>query len=147
MRIAPGVGVTSIGGARAGRAGYRQPMPPTQRDRRRLWYVMVVVGAALAGPACGGAAKPAAAPIVIKPMPTEESATVTTVRAVIESEPARASVFIDGVLAGQTPLEIELPAGARRVVKVALDGYVDKETTVTPEAGRLLVLQVTLSPR
>lgn len=122
-------------------------MARTHRRNRNRWYVVVVVGAAIAGAACGGKATPPAAPIAIKPMPSETAPTAATVRAVIESEPAQASVFIDGALVGQTPLEVALPAGAPREIKVALDGYVDRVSTVTPEAGRLLVLQVTLAAR
>jgi hypothetical protein len=66
----------------------------------------------------------------------------------IESEPAGASVYVDGRLAGETPLGIEtLPAGVHRVRLVRL-GYLENSRLVTVKAGNRATLRARLtSPR
>jgi len=66
----------------------------------------------------------------------------------IESEPAGASVYIDGRLAGETPLTIEtLRPGVHRVRLVRL-GYLENSRLVTVKAGSRATLRTHLtSPR
>jgi PEGA domain-containing protein len=66
----------------------------------------------------------------------------------IESEPAGASVYVDGRLAGETPLAIEtLAAGVHRVRLVRL-GYLENSRLVTVKAGSRATLRTRLtSPR
>jgi len=66
----------------------------------------------------------------------------------IESEPAGASVYIDGRLAGETPLTVEtLPLGVHRVRLVRL-GYLENSRLVTVKAGSRATLRTKLtSPR
>ena len=66
----------------------------------------------------------------------------------IESEPAGASVYVDGRLAGETPLTIEtLAAGVHRVRLVRL-GYLENSRLVTVKAGSRATLRTRLtSPR
>jgi PEGA domain-containing protein len=66
----------------------------------------------------------------------------------IESEPAGASVYIDGRLAGETPLTVEtLRPGVHRVRLVRL-GYLENSRLVTVKAGSRATLRTHLtSPR
>ncbi len=66
----------------------------------------------------------------------------------IESEPAGASVYIDGRLAGETPLTVEtLRPGEHRVRLVRL-GYLENSRLVTVKAGSRATLRTRLtSPR
>jgi PEGA domain len=66
----------------------------------------------------------------------------------IESEPAGASVYIDGRLAGETPLTVEtLRPGVHRVRLVRL-GYLENSRLVTVKAGSRATLRTRLtSPR
>jgi PEGA domain-containing protein len=59
----------------------------------------------------------------------------------IESEPAGASVYLDGRLAGETPLTIEtLAAGVHRVRLVRLR-YLENSRLVTVKAGSRATLR------
>jgi PEGA domain-containing protein len=63
----------------------------------------------------------------------------------IESEPAGASVYIDGRLAGETPLAIEtVAAGVHRVRLVRL-GYLENSRLVTVKAGNRATLRTRLT--
>jgi hypothetical protein len=63
----------------------------------------------------------------------------------LTSDPAGATVTIDGVEVGQTPIEkLELPAGVHDVV-LKLDGYKDEELSVSIQAGKTLEVPVTMS--
>jgi hypothetical protein len=63
----------------------------------------------------------------------------------VESEPAGASVYIDGRLAGQTPLTLQaIAAGAHRVRVVRL-GYLENSRLVTVRAGTRGTLRMRLT--
>ena len=64
----------------------------------------------------------------------------------IESDPAGSTVFIDGKLAGETPLQVpELRAGSH-VVRIVRDGHRRWTASVPVPADTLTRIKVTLEP-
>lgn len=135
-------------------------MHRSRRANEIIWKTVVAAGAMLGTPACGGKGKGPTTPdqgaIEMKPMPTEVEAPVAGTVAdpataeamvVIETEPAGATITIDGKEVGVSPLTLTLPVGAPVEVQATLDGYLDKSTTVTPDPGRQTIVQYTLAAK
>jgi len=64
----------------------------------------------------------------------------------IVSTPAGAEVYVDGEYQGITPLNITVSPGAHSV-QLTRPGYEDYSTTVTVEAGKTVILTVSLTPK
>ena len=64
----------------------------------------------------------------------------------VVTEPAGATVYVDGKVHGPTPLVIDgLPSGDHRV-KLIKDGYLENSRVLSLEADRAASLEVTLTP-
>ena len=64
----------------------------------------------------------------------------------VVTEPAGATVYVDGKVRGPTPLVVEgLPSGDHRV-KLIKDGYLENSRVLSLEADRAASLEVTLTP-
>jgi formylglycine-generating enzyme required for sulfatase activity len=68
-------------------------------------------------------------------------------RLVIRSEPAGATVTVNDVYQGQTPLDLYLEPGSGLVVEVTKVGHETRAQTVTVEPGTTRTLEITLAPR
>jgi len=63
----------------------------------------------------------------------------------VTSEPAGAAVTVGGRFRGETPLELEVPAGAAQAVRATRAGHEPAEATVTLERGESRPLHLTLA--
>lgn len=69
-----------------------------------------------------------------EPLPVAQAPSATAITIAVESEPAGASVTIDGKSVGNTPLSQALEPGEHRI-GLSKDGFVPHESTVTVGAG------------
>jgi hypothetical protein len=116
--------------AAAARAG-RLPADPQLRE-------------ALAGRAPHDERRPGADEAAAGPASIPASRPASSCRLEVRSEPAAAQVLLDRTPAGRTPLTLEVPAGAHRVV-VTKDGFAPWRRDL--EVARDLALEVALAPR
>lgn len=83
---------------------------------------------------------PATAP---RPAPAQPSApAVTTLN--LNSDPAGATIFIDGNPMGKTPTSLKGVDPGEHVLRLSKDGYVDAETTITLSTGETRNIKMTL---
>jgi hypothetical protein len=92
-------------------------------------------------PSPAATAEPAAPP----PSAAAPAAPPTTVAMQITSEPAGASVSVDGKAVGATPVSVDVPAQTAVEVSVHSPGFEAKTEKVTPSAG-MQPLHVALAP-
>src|SRR5262249_8080000 len=65
----------------------------------------------------------------------------------VESLPARAAVFVDGVERGPTPAELDVPAGAGALkVVVRARGYRAAARSVVPDKDQVVKVQLVAAP-
>jgi PKD domain-containing protein/PEGA domain-containing protein len=74
------------------------------------------------------------------------SAAAQTATVAVTSYPSGAEVYVDGRLAGVTPLALNRPAPGRHLIRLALSGYLDNARTLEFTAQQPTSLHVTLTP-
>jgi hypothetical protein len=65
----------------------------------------------------------------------------------VESDPSGASVYVDGVLVGHTPLALALLARGDHRIRLASVGYLDNSRIVTVNSGKTVTLRTWLTAR
>lgn len=134
--------------------------PPPARSGRRVLTaaatIAVVFGLVIgawafirspsASPADARASAPAgSASAITTSSPVVTTATVVSVT--VTSTPAKAQVFADGELRGETPVQVSLPRGARPVsIEVRLPGFAIHTEEVVPDVDQRLALTLTPAP-
>jgi serine/threonine-protein kinase len=120
--------------------------PATPRRRRRALIaagagvgaagIAVVVAFAISGGGEGGEPEPraaAAATVDAAAAPPIDAARATSALAIV-TEPGGATIFVNGVAKGASPINLQLPVGDRVDVRAELDGYSPTGQAVTVEA-------------
>src|SRR5262245_25230539 len=77
---------------------------------------------------------------------TGDAAGAATASLDVVSEPAGANVYVDGKLAGQTPLQVSALEPGDHRVRVSKDGYLENARIVTVNAADTKVVNVKLTP-
>ena len=77
---------------------------------------------------------------------TGEAAGAATASLDVISEPAGANVYVDGKLAGQTPLQVSALEPGDHRVRVSKDGYLENARIVSVSAADTKVVNVKLTP-
>ena len=134
----------------AGRASAQAP--PALRSVRRWWWGLVLAGVGLAllaalgvrGSRGGGSAPPVGAPatapsaaapgLEVESQVDEEARRRGVGRLIVAPIPL-ATVWVDEVLRGDSPLELELPEG-RHLLRASNEGLGRDQLEVNIEAGR-----------
>jgi hypothetical protein len=80
------------------------------------------------------------------PAPTTAAAGAATGILVVDSRPAGARVFVDGVAVGVTPVTLAAVAAGTRQVRFELAGYTPISTTVAVEPRERARVAVSLTP-
>ncbi len=65
----------------------------------------------------------------------------------VESDPAGASVYVDGQLVGQTPLVLASLASGDHRVRLSISGHLDNSQVVTVNGGKTVTLRTRLTAR
>lgn len=102
--------------------------------RRRFPSVGVVLGLAVLLTLAGGPARLVSAADAVGSL-------------AVESDPAGASVYVDGQLVGQTPLVLASLASGDHRVRLASGGYLDNSRIVTVNGGKTVTLRTRLTAR
>ncbi len=84
------------------------------------------------------------APAPAAPRAAEPPSGTSTLR--VESAPAGAAVYVDGNLAGFTPVTVPRLEAGRHRLRLVLDGYLENARTVTLEAGEEQRVSLALTP-
>jgi serine/threonine protein kinase len=130
-------------------------LPPTQPEAahkrsRAVWVGVGVLGAAVAlatgvfiagPPGRDGGERPTPLPLGVKAALVPKA-----FRLSLTSVPAGATVKLDGVVLGQTPLDTDLPAGRKGELLVEGPGLVSRRLEVDMKADKQLELQLERAP-
>ncbi|WP_456476114.1 RodZ domain-containing protein [Oceanithermus sp.] len=122
--------------------------PPPRRGPSAAWFVLAALVLVIVGLlAWWGLRSPAPAPEATieleapePPPPPPEDAALS-----VETEPAGATVWLDGFRLGEAPVTGRFTAG-ERTLKVEAEGYVTYEAPITLEPGGQHRLKVSLTP-
>jgi hypothetical protein len=123
----PEQAAAEVVGANAAPGKPKRSMTPADRARLRLLLITILAALTAALVAAG----------LFQQFRSQKAASATAVvatgRAILQSRPDGATVVIDGVKRGTTPLQLELPVGAHAVV--FQNGGAERHLTLTIESG------------